>query len=371
MLQFHASSVFFFMRCRSPLLLLVTALLLGGCDSNGDASELPDEPPAWAAGAPSFSSPEEVYTWEIDGGRVALFSDISVVPAEEGLRASFTCARYDATCTPTQICAATSEDGRTWTPDAVPLIPAAMSPQRYAWEGSELVTGENGGPPYLLASHYPYWGTDTSCEGGGVPGFPATLALFRDGAELADPLIARGSGEADNDAIYSPSVAQAPDGTYTMVYVGYCYDLEMEGISCPPSPFGVTLVGAKAPSPQGPWTRVPGPLLPDTFPISDGVYAAEPDLAWIDGRLYMAYSVMDSTENSRALGLAWSDGGLEGPWTWSATPIARAEEVAHDVIIAPSILWHEDRLRMWFTIYDEQLFEYTLGYVEGRFPEPD
>jgi len=353
------------------LLLLVIAVGFVGCDSGDGTPDRSDHPePVWTFGEPTFSSPAEVYTWEIDGGRVALFSDISVISAEEGFRASFTCARYDAMCTPTQICEATSEDGRTWTPDAEPLIPGGASLQRYAWEGSELFRGEDDNS-YLLASHYPYWGTDTSCEGGAVPGFPATLALFRDGSKLADPLIARGSGEADNDAIYSPSVAQAPDGTFTMVYVGYCYDLEMEGISCPPSPFGVTLMGAKGPSPQGPWTRVPGPPLPDAFPTSDGVYAAEPDLAWIDGRLYMAYSVMDSTENSRALGLAWSDGGLDGPWTGSTTPIARAEEVAHDVVIAPSILWHEGRLRVWFTIYDEQLFEYTLGYVEGRFPEPD
>jgi len=97
------------MRYRPPLIALVVALLLASCDASGDTPDQSDEQqPVWAFGAPRFSSPEEVYKWEIAGQGTALFSDISVIPDDERLRASFTCARYDAMCTPTQICEATS-----------------------------------------------------------------------------------------------------------------------------------------------------------------------------------------------------------------------------------------------------------------------
>ena len=58
--------------------------------------------------------------------------------------------------------------------------------------------------------------------------------------------------------------------------------------------------------------------------------------------------------------------GTDAPFAGEMTAVE-----FYETLIAPSILWHEDRLRMWFTVYDEQLFEYTLGYVEGCFPEPD
>jgi hypothetical protein len=352
--------------------VLVVIALVGACGSDtdsikGDAGGTGED--AGEDGSDSGTTQKNLrFT---DRGRVfeptVLFEGTQVnVPASdpsamlEGsqIRMAYTCVDFAVEPPATQICEIVSEDGRTWTEDRV-VLKGGVRESRYAYEGSELVAHE--GSKTLLASWYP------APEHASVAyGFPATLAAHSEavmGYDYLQDVLSPEPGP-DADAVYSPAVEATEDG-YVMVYAATCYP--RAGVDCGGSQ-GVSLGWARSSDSAESWERIEAPELQGSAGWT-GIMVAEPELLHVKDRWFLfltGFEFIDGGEKPTAIGYATSD-SADGPFELHPEPILTAKDVGARYVVAPTAVFHEGEILLWYTwLGDDELqrIALTVGTFE-------
>ena len=320
---------------RMPLVAIVILISIAGSLA---------ERPAGANGTAAGGEAEWA-TWEqrpdpvFSGQYIA--SDPTVLHGQPGepYRMFYTCYRvpegpFDPETVRSAICAATSPDGFAWTEVATdgPTTPGLVLAGREG-EWDENLEGSfalyRDGRYLLYYSGYRHVGFPAL-------GYPAALAVAEstDGITFArvgdTPILPPTAGWYDNDAVYSPAIAET-DAGLTMVYAGHCYTVCEQG-------FGNTLLGAKS-SDGITWDKLDEPVLRGGIDgadwTRDGV--AEPGLTQgPDGRWYLFFTGLAG--EGREIGVTVGDSPL-GPWQVNTESIVRpGDGFDRSGALAPSVL---------------------------------
>ncbi len=270
-------------------------------------------------------------------------------------------AAFDPETARAAICEATSSDGLTWenVPAEGPFQGVVLRGREDGWdqylEASFLLPWK--GADLLFASGYRH-------EGDPAQGFPAALEVARsvDGGPFEwlsdEPTLAPTPGGYDADAVYSPTIVlDEANDRLVMIYAGRCY------AGCDHRP-GVTLLAAISTDGIA-WEKQPEPVLtamPDELPWTrDGV--AEPGLVQLpDGTWRLLFTGL--VDDERAIGIASGPTPL-GPWTPEPEPILSADP-AYDgevQVLAPHVLIEGDTARVWYlSVADGE--RYRVGYAQ-------
>jgi hypothetical protein len=205
------------------------------------------------------------------------------------------------------------------------------------------------------------------------------VAFNRDpDAPILEPI----PGDRDGDDIFS-AVMLADGDNLDAVYVGWCVDGYHDGQACTHGP-AIQLLGATR-NAEGVWTRNAEPVLgpgPDPAWLQEGV--AEPDLLrGPDGQYYLFVSGALGDDEPRVTGLAVGPSPF-GPWTLNPEPILQGAPGAFDTCgaFAPSVLLDGDRVRMWYLGLDDCAgacpgcnhaacgceARFSIGYAEATWP---
>jgi predicted GH43/DUF377 family glycosyl hydrolase len=337
------------------LLLLVIALVSVAEASAQQATIQKDGWTAWA-----------IKEDPVFGGQYVA-ADPSVILDNGLYRMFYTCIDPSGEVTIAEICQATSSDGLSWAniPASGEIEGLVLAGRPGEWdEHLETSLIFKRGDQYFL--YYSGYKTD------GLPviGFPASLGLATstDGVTFTrvqdDPILSPTDGALDNDAVYGPAIV-AHDGQLVMIYAGHCYN------DCPTGEDSeVTLLAAT--SIDGlTWTKRADPVLAAVDGLDwmkDGL--SDPDLVQgSDGRYYLFFTGV--REDDRAIGVAVSDSPF-GPWTVDADPIILPSTtgLGFDAagVVAPTVLFENDRARMWYRgtgLGDEG---FAIGYAEAPWP---
>jgi predicted GH43/DUF377 family glycosyl hydrolase len=338
--------------------LWVIAMLFAATTMAASAQQATVQVEGWAAWA---KNEDPVF-----GGQYVA-ADPSVILDNGLYRMFYTCIDPSGKVTNAEICEATSSDGLSWTniPAAGAIEGLVLAGRPGAWdEHLETSLIVKRGDQYLL--YYSGYQTD------GLPviGFPASLGLATstDGITFTrvqdQPILSPTDGALDNDAVYGPTIVEH-DGQLVMIYAGHCYN------NCPTGEDSeVTLLAAT--STDGiTWTKQAEPVLAAVDELDwmkDGV--SDPDLVQgPDGRFYLFFTGV--LEDTRTIGAAVSDSPL-GPWMVDAAPIILPSNtgVGFDAAgaVAPTVLFENDRARMWYRgtgVGDEG---FAIGYAEAPLP---
>lgn len=278
------------------------------------------------------------------------------------------------------VCLAQSADGLAWK--------AARTGEGSFWVPGRLLTAGAGEAGWDQAHETPFAlaaGEGLRLYLVGYPGAgffadsPSSAIGLSEGARLEGlppPVrILSGTGPHDRGGVTSPSVAAGPNGA-TLYYTGW---------SCAPSAPGcldtlrLTLMAA--------------PLGPDGRPVAAPVpVLGDPGLAWTnggvseaevtvgpDGRSYLFFSSLPGPKGTpdalQRIGVAIAQDPL-GPFRPLADPIVTPASVdggwAGGGVLAPTVLFEEGRVRLWFHAFetgaDGAIAKVRIGYAEHPWP---
>ncbi|GEM_PF-4555801 len=320
---------------------------------------------------PKFSGSEIVFTniFDFEGTSVtSIAADPSVIHTGFRYEMFFTCINYGlGDPPPTQLCSAFSSDGRNWTQTPGPFGGGILSGEQgsgaFALEGVDTVyLGVDGYA--LFYSTYP-----ESANADPVSGYPATLRLAT-GTSVNGPFVPLSESPLrktpsgpDHDAIYSPSSIQTSEG-WQMVYAGHCFP--RQGVDCPLTAGGVSLLFAKSPNLFGPWVKIDPPVFGENRPEWAGIMVAEPSLVKDQDFYYMfitGFIAGPDGEKPNAIGMVRSR-TLDGPWEWNPVPIIEKKETEIGVV-APSVVVRDGKFQLWYTSIDSEGI-YRIAYSESN-----
>lgn len=179
------------------------------------------------------------------------------------------------------------------------------------------------------------------------------------------PVVSPTPGGFDCDATFSPAVIEH-DGVLHMLYAGHCA-LREDSIPAGREP---RILGATSGDGVS-WIKHAEPVLradPSVEWMRLGV--AEPGIVQgPDGIFYLFFTAMQLTPSyTKKIGLAWGPSPF-GPWTIAPTPIVEADEDAWDrECLAPSVRIEGDVVRMWYLGAREYEVKAAVGYAEANWP---
>lgn len=175
------------------------------------------------------------------------------------------------------------------------------------------------------------------------------------------PILAGTSGSYDSQILTSPSISKLNDGTFFMIYAGFCAS------NCT-QPQKTYLMGATSTDGLS-WSKVGKPVI-DSEDIpweNEGLGEAELVLGQ-DGYLYLFMTVLQG-KRPHQIGLARSL-KPEGPWIVNPNPIVVAGSDSFDAaeVVAPSVLIEGNRVRLWFHGKNAAGNKLQIGYAESNWP---
>ena len=288
-------------------------------------------------------------------GQYGIAGDPDVVRSGATYRMCYTCP--DPEHGRAAICLATSRNGVVWRPTSgfrdTRARGLVLRGDDGSWdENTETCALVAGDERVLYYAGYPDGSSQALGSEIGV------AHATGDGTFVAEmnSVLERTPGWYDNDAIYSPTILHEADG-WSMVYAGHCYT------DCPGAT-GVFLLGATSVDGRV-WTKLDAPLLgPDpaiTWMI-DG--AAEPALLEAgDGTYYLFFTGLEGF--ARVIGIARGPTPF-GPWTLDPNPvIVPTADYERAGVLAPSVLLEGGVLRVWYLATKWQRATQSLHHAIG------
>ncbi len=270
---------------------------------------------------------------------------------------------------------AVSSNGIDWSPalpvDSESPAPVVLDGRPGAWD-AQLETAfairRNG--QYLLY----YCGYPRSVDP--VSAGELGLARSEDGLHFVrvsdDPILHRTPGWYDNDAIFSPSMvwwrpnSLASDQGW-LIYAGHCWT------DCSRVGPGLRILGATSTDGLS-WTKAPEPVAEALLAGLDwtGAGVAEPDLVQgPDGLFYLFFSAFSGEDGDTVqIGVARSPHPF-GPWEADPRPIVATSDPdgwEGKEVIAPSVLFENGKVRLWYHGFQKEEQDYRIGYAEATWP---
>lgn len=293
-------------------------------------------------------------------GQFGIAADPNVVKDGSTYRMCYTCP--DPERGRAAICVATSRRGTRWRPSRGARNTRArglvLRGDDGAWdENTETCGLVPGDDEVMYYAGYPK---------GRPNAIGAALGVARLGPDgtfvpAVNSVLEPTPGGFDSDGIYSPAVLHEGN-VWSIVYAGHCYQDCTAGS-------GVFLLGAT--SVDGlVWTKRDAPVLsplPNLQWMRDGV--AEPALIrGDDGAYYLLFTGLRGY--SRVIGAARGPSPF-GPWTVNPDPVlVPTAEFERAGVLAPSALLDGDILRVWYlaTRYRRatSTLRYAIGYATGH-----
>ncbi len=298
----------------------------------------------------------------VHSGPYSVIGDPSVRLEGGLLRMVYNC--YDIQRQRGAICLATSPDGIGWTDAATgdSQLPGRILKTRAGQfdDAHETPTIVRFRGEYLL------YFTAYRDRGGFFNSMPASfgLATSADGlrftlANGGQPVMQVSPGSHDNDTMSSPSLIEY-QGKLLMFYTAYCFTNCQKG-------YGVTVLAASSSDGRS-WTKIPTPVLTraDVPHAKDGAGEVE-IVQGPDGLYYLFHSLLQG-DQGHEIGIAQAPTPY-GPWTINPQPIVRKSASGFDDIgpIAPSVVFANGKARMWFHGFSRAR-TIRIGYAEAPLP---
>ena len=174
-----------------------------------------------------------------------------------------------------------------------------------------------------------------------------------------EPVLEPGdAGEWTSQAVRTPSVVRAADGTYQMWFAGV-------------GPAGAAI--GYATSPDGvEWTAAPTPVLQASVSEWDDGHVHQPRVVRTPDGYVMAYtatsSVTDGAGLTQAHGLAVSSDGVT--WTSSSGPVVEAAEAGGRIIWFTALAWIDDRYLYFTEVGSGGMTDVHVAVHHGSVLEP-
>ncbi|MBP6750915.1 MAG: hypothetical protein KA144_14875 [Xanthomonadaceae bacterium] len=313
-------------------------------------------------------SPGPQDAWIFGGQYSMMAGDPSLLRTDDGYRMYYSCYAIDISGT--DICTATSKDGMHWT---MPKLDDGDTRGRVLFATRDGANGAHetpeairvGGETWLYVVAY-------ADARGGFFKNPSHLSLARskDGLHFRldpTPLLSPEPDGLDDHGITSSTVIHDDDG-WRMVYTGWC----LEPKRCPRTTTGRYTALRGATSPDGiHWTRKPGTLIDDSaLPAWSSSGIAETHVVRASETEWLLLFTALNGDAPKSLGIATGPSPF-GPWSIAPKPLLRGEDIAawaDKGPVAPHGLVENGRLRVWYAGEDSKTPAFRMGYAEFPWP---
>lgn len=308
--------------------------------------------------------------WSFGGQYGVMAGDPSLFVAAGDYRMYYSC--YATDIGGTDICLATSKDGLHWEMPKIddgPTMGRVLFATNKGWDGAhetpEAMQVDKETWLYVVAY---------ADARSGFFNNKSYLALARstDGSHfrLDDrPVLSPQPGGLDDHGITSPTVIRDEMG-WTMIYTGWCLEAKV----CPRLASGryTSLLGATSVDGLH-WTRRPAPLIEDrALPAWASSGIAETHVVRAGNDQWALLFTALSGDAPKSIGLATGPSPF-GPWTIDPTPLLRGDAIrswADKGPVAPFGTIEGGRLRMWYAGEDSHGPAFRIGYAEFPWPRP-